>query len=65
MDLFKSFTMTWWQVGIFKTLLLCLGIVLGATWPEIFLAWRSVLLVIFAVATVYISWVWWKQIARG
>ena len=61
MKLIKSFTMTWWQVGIFKALLLSLGIVLGATWPEIFAPLRPVLLAIFAAATVYITWVWWKQ----
>ena len=61
MNLFKSFTMTWWQVGIFKALLLSLGIVLGSTWPELFSPLRAVFLGIFVAATLYITWIWWKQ----
>ena len=30
MNLFKTFTLTWWQAGIFKVGLLALGIAVGA-----------------------------------
>ena len=61
MNLFKSFTLTWWETGLFKWSLLALGIVIGATWPELFNPWRTVLLVLFLLPTIYISWIWWKQ----
>ena len=61
MNIFKSFTFKWWQAGLFKVALLSLGILIGATWPDVFFQWRSALLVVFALSTVYISWVWWKQ----
>jgi hypothetical protein len=57
----NSFTLKWWETGLFKFSLIALGVVLGATWPEIFHAWRPVLLVVFAVPAAYLSWVWWKQ----
>jgi hypothetical protein len=61
MNLFKTFTLKWWQAGIFKVMLLSLGIVIAATWPGIFYAWRPELLVIFLLSVCYICWVWWKQ----
>jgi hypothetical protein len=61
MNLFKTFTLKWWQTGLFKLMLLSLGIVIGAAWPGIFSAWRPVLLALFIVPAVYISLVWWKQ----
>jgi len=61
MNIFKSFTMKWWQGSLFKYSMIFLGIIIGATWPEVFSAWRSVLLVLFALPAIYLSWVWWKQ----
>jgi hypothetical protein len=61
MNLFKTFTMKWWQTGIFKAMLLSLGVLLGATWPGIFQAWRPELLGVFIVTVFYICWIWWKQ----
>ncbi len=61
MDIFKSFTLKWWETGLFKLCLISMGILIGATWPDIFIHWRSVLLVLFIVPTIYLSWVWWKQ----
>lgn len=61
MNIFKAFTMKWWEGGIFKVAMISLGIVIGATWPEIFGPLRAALLVVFAVLTFYICWIWWKQ----
>jgi len=61
MNLFKSFTLTWWQGSLFKWSMVSFGIVIGATWPEVFNPLRPLFLVIFAGPAVYLSWVWWKQ----
>jgi len=61
MNIFKSFTFKWWEAGIFKLSLLSLGILLGSTWPDIFGPWRSVLLAIFVVSTLYVTLAWWRQ----
>jgi len=61
MNLFKTFTLRWWQAGVFKISLLSLGIIIGATWPEIFNAWRMVLVVLFVFSTAYVLWLWLRQ----
>jgi hypothetical protein len=61
MNIFKSFTLKWWEGSLFKWSMLSLGILIGATWPEIFLPWRALLGVLFALPSLYITWVWWKQ----
>jgi len=61
MNIFKSFTLKWWQGTLFKWSMVSLGILIGVTWPDFFHAWRTVLLGLFILPTIYISWVWWKQ----
>lgn len=61
MNIFKSFMLKWWEGSLFKYSMISLGIVIGATWPEIFGPLRAVFLAIFILLALYISWVWWKQ----
>ena len=61
MNLLKSFTLNWWQGGLFKWSMVSLGIVIGATWPEFFSAWRWLFLMLFVFPALYITCVWWKQ----
>ena len=61
MNIFKTFTLKWWQAGLFKVMLISLGILIGAAWPDVFNAWRMLLLALFVMPTIYITWVWWKQ----
>lgn len=58
---FKSFTFTWWQVGLLKLSLLSLGVLVGSTWPGVFLGWREVLVVLFVVPAFYITYLWFRQ----
>jgi hypothetical protein len=60
--LFRPITLTWWQVGLFKLSLLSLGVVVGSTWPELFVGWRDVLFVVFIVPAFYITYVWFRQL---
>lgn len=59
--LFTPLTLTWWQVGLFKLSLLALGVIVGATWPEVFAGWRDVLFVLFVVPAFYLTYVWFRQ----
>jgi len=59
--LFTLVTFTWWQVGLLKLSLLSLGVILGATWPGVFVNWREVLLVLFVVPAFYVTYVWFQQ----
>jgi len=61
MSIFKTFTLKWWQAGLFEISLLSLGLMAGAAWPDLFNPWRTVLLVLFVLSTASIFWIWWKQ----
>ncbi len=58
---FKSFTFTWWQVGLLKLSLLSLGVLVGSPWPGVFLGRREVLVVLFVVPAFYITYLWFRQ----
>ena len=61
MNVFKSFTMTWRQVGAFKLGLLALGVIIGASFPQVFVGLRYTLAAIAAVCLAYVTYVWIKQ----
>jgi len=61
MKILKTWTLQWWQTSLFKLSMIALGILVGATWPEVLAPWRCVFAVLFAVPAAYLSWVWWKQ----
>jgi len=61
MNIFKTFTLRWWQAGVLKISLLSLGIIIGATWSDILYPWRMVLLLVFVLSTASIFYIWWKQ----
>jgi hypothetical protein len=61
MNIFKDFTLKWWQAGILKIALLSLGITIGSTWPELFKEWIHLLFLLFLISVSYVTYVWWKQ----
>jgi hypothetical protein len=61
LNFFKSFTLTWWQVSLFKVSMLALGLALGVTWPGVFVPWLPMLWVVFALAAGYVTLVWLRQ----
>jgi hypothetical protein len=61
MNLFKSTTFTWWQVGMLKWAVLFIGIAIGATWPELFSQYALYLLMAGLVLSVYLLVVWFRS----
>ena len=76
MTIFKSFTLTWWQGGLFKwgvfllrtaqvvpepAGLSLLGIAVGAWWSTFFGDFIPLLLIISGVFLAYVTYIWWKQ----
>ena len=59
---FKSFTFAWWQLSLFKLSMAALGLLVGSTWPEVFVGWRDVLLVLFVIPAFYVTYLWFKQL---
>lgn len=60
-NLFKSYTYTWWQVGIFKLALLAIGVVIGAYWHEFFSANVVSLIIIAVITSGYVWYISLKQ----
>ena len=60
MSIFKSRTLTWWQVGIFKLSLLSIGIGSGASLNAFFLPYVVLLILLGVVLGLYIAYVWLK-----
>ena len=61
MNLFKSYTYTWKQIGIFKLSLLAIGMILGAYFAD-FVKGNLVIFVVIAVAaTTFIMYISVRQ----
>jgi hypothetical protein len=61
MNLFKTFTLTWWQGALFKWGVLALGIAVGTYWHDIFSGYLPFLIILAVLSLAYITYVWWKQ----
>jgi hypothetical protein len=54
MNLFRAYTHTWWQMGVFKVSVLAIGMILGAFLASVVLSWLWVFVVLAAISTVYV-----------
>ena len=61
MNMFKTFTLNWWQTGLFKMGMLALGIAIGAYWHNFFGGYLFIPLFVAVVSLAYVTCVWWKQ----
>jgi hypothetical protein len=61
MNIFKTFTLKWWQGGIFKWGTFVLGIAAGTYWHDFFSGYLPILIIFSVVSLTYITYVWWKQ----
>ena len=61
MTLFKSYTFTWQEIGVFKLALLALGTAIGAYWHEFFLANMTAVIAIAVATLLYTGYVALKQ----
>lgn len=56
MKLFHNYSMTWWQIGLFKLYLFVVGLFVGSYFSEIVTGLYPVLFAIFVVLAVYFSY---------
>jgi hypothetical protein len=61
MNIFKTFTLKWYQAGLFKLGMLALGITIGAYWDGFFGDYVSILIIVAVVSLAYVTYIWWKQ----
>ena len=61
MNIFKTFTLKWWQAGFFKSGMLALGIAIGAYWHDFLGGYLFILIIVAVLSLAYITYVWWKQ----
>jgi len=61
MNIFKTFTLKWWQGALFKWGVLVLGIAVGAYGHDFFSSYLPLLIILSAISLSYITCVWWKQ----
>ena len=61
MNIFKTFTLTWWQAAIFKIGMWAAGIAVGAYWYAFFGNTLPALIVIAVICLGYVTFAWAKQ----
>jgi hypothetical protein len=58
MNIFKTFTLKWWQGGIFKWGMLSLEIAIGTYWHDFFDTYLPILLLMAIASLAYVTYVW-------
>jgi len=53
MKLLKNYTLTWWQMGLFKVYLASAGLLVGAYFPEVVMQYKNILFGLFIVMLIY------------
>jgi hypothetical protein len=61
LNFIKPSTFKWWQLAIYETALLSLGIIIGTKWPEILGSYDLLFAGIFVAGAIYVISVWLKQ----
>jgi len=61
MDLFKSYTYTWWQMAILKTALIAAGVAIGAYWHNFFQPYLTVVIIIWLATAAYTLYISFKR----
>lgn len=56
MHIFKSYTYTWEQLGVFKLALLSIGTIIGSLWHEFFSAHMTVVVIVAISSLAYTTY---------
>jgi len=61
MNIFKTFTLKWWQASIFKLALISFGIILGVYFQAFFLQWIVPVTIVCVLCMLYSIGLWWRE----
>ncbi len=64
MNMFRDYTMRWWQVSLLKISMAAFGLAVGATWPGAFEGRLLWLWLIFLLPAAYLSYVFYPKMWR-
>ena len=62
MNIFKSYTFSWWEMGIFKLALIAIGISVGIYWQAFFIEYIEVVWSIAILSSIYSMYIAIRQI---
>lgn len=61
MNIFKTYSFAWWQMGILKLSTISFGIIVGAYWHEFFSANLLLVALIALISGIYIATIAFKK----
>lgn len=61
MKIFRNYTYSWFNIGIFKLALISVGILVGTHWHEFFLQHVSLMAALAAILSIYIISISYKK----
>ena len=61
MKIFRDYTLRWWEISVLKLTVLSFGLLVGSQWPNVFLKYSTIPLVIFIAGTIYLVVVLFKK----
>jgi len=61
MKIFKTVSMSTWDIGIIKIAVACMAFAIGSTWPNIFAPYAKILFTIGILAALHALYTWTKK----
>ena len=61
MEIFKTVSMSTWEIGLVKSAVGFIGIAIGATWPNIFAPYAAIIFAVGLLIGLYILYLWAKK----
>ena len=61
MNIFKSTTLTWQQLGLIKWAVIFIGIAIGSYWPAVFAPYAIPLFLLGLAMSIYPAIVWFRN----
>ncbi|MES2135323.1 MAG: hypothetical protein V4449_03730 [Patescibacteria group bacterium] len=61
MNIFRPFTLKWWQMALLETSMISLGIIIGVYFPAFFMQWIVPVTILFVAPGLYVLGLWLKR----
>jgi len=61
MNVFRDYTLKWYDAGILKWTTFAFGLFVGAKWPGVFEGWTTLILVLGMAGVIYLMFKYWPE----